>query len=108
MNTETKVSVAPMIMSVRPAWKIRALIALALLLLSVAVAAETVTLSLSQWKIEAEQGGRITVREGVLDVDVPAGATLWFKRELHAPVAMLSIVAIPWNGSRHRGRHSHQ
>ena len=41
---------------------------------------------LSQWRIELEQGGDVTVHNGVLDIDVPRGATLWFKQELHAPV----------------------
>ena len=37
---------------------------------------------LSQWHIEAEQPGHITAANGVLDIDVPAGATLWFKPRL--------------------------
>jgi Domain of unknown function (DUF6250) len=41
---------------------------------------------LAQWQIEAQQPGKITARDGVLDIDVPAGVTLWFKAELRAPV----------------------
>jgi uncharacterized protein DUF6250 len=81
--------------------QIRALTALALLLASISVAAGS--LSLSQWKIEAEQGARITVRAGVLDVDVPGGATLWFKRELHAPVTIeYEVMAVDEGGTNDR------
>lgn len=44
---------------------------------------------LDQWHIEARQPGSITAREGVLDIDVPAGTTLWFKAELRSPVAIV-------------------
>ncbi|MEU5595856.1 DUF6250 domain-containing protein [Streptomyces sp. NPDC020298] len=33
-----------------------------------------------QWSAELEQGGSVTAKDGVLDVDVPAGASVWFKR----------------------------
>ncbi|MFJ9150369.1 DUF6250 domain-containing protein [Streptomyces sp. NPDC102270] len=33
-----------------------------------------------QWRAELEQGGSVTAKGGVLDVDVPAGASVWFKR----------------------------
>jgi hypothetical protein len=33
-----------------------------------------------QWRTELEQGGSVTAQGGVLDVDVPAGASVWFKR----------------------------
>lgn len=81
----------------------KSLLLIALALSSVSVTAETVTLSLSQWKIEAEQGARISVRDGVLDVDVPGGATLWFKRELHAPVTIeYEVMAVDEGGSNDR------
>ena len=41
---------------------------------------------LNQWLAEAERPGRITASGGVLDVDVPAGVTLWFRPQLQAPV----------------------
>jgi len=44
---------------------------------------------LEQWAIELEQGGVVRAENGVLDIDVPAGATLWFKHELTAPVAIV-------------------
>ena len=80
-----------------------ALTALALLLASVSVAAETVRISLSQWKIEAEQGARIAIRNGVLDIDVPGGATLWLERELHAPVTIeYDVMAVDEGGTNDR------
>ena len=44
---------------------------------------------LEQWAIELEQAGAIHATNGVLDIDVPAGATLWFKHELSAPIAIV-------------------
>ena len=44
--------------------------------------------SLDRWQIEAEQPGHIEARDGVLDIDVPAGATLWFREKLAGPVAI--------------------
>lgn len=43
-------------------------------------------IDLNRWLIEAEQPGRITASAGVLDIDVPAGVTLWFRPLLQAPV----------------------
>jgi hypothetical protein len=43
---------------------------------------------LANWHIEAEKPGRITAIDGVLDVDVPAGVTLWFKSRLEGPVVI--------------------
>jgi hypothetical protein len=84
-------------------WTWRDLYIASVLLASVSVAAETVTISLSQWTIEAEPGARIGVRDGVLDVDVPGGATLWFKRELHAPVTIeYEVMAVDEGGTNDR------
>ena len=44
--------------------------------------------SLDRWQIEAEKPGHIEARAGVLDIDVPAGATLWFREKLTGPVAI--------------------
>jgi len=41
---------------------------------------------LSGWTIEAEKPGHIEAKDGVLDIDVPAGATLWFKTKLQGPL----------------------
>ena len=42
-----------------------------------------------QWAVELEQPGSVRASDGVLDIDVPAGATLWFKQELSGPVAIV-------------------
>jgi hypothetical protein len=50
---------------------------------------------LGQWRVELEPGasgagagtkGTVTAKDGVLDIDVPAGATVWFRQELDGPV----------------------
>ncbi|MFM9610212.1 DUF6250 domain-containing protein [Streptomyces niveiscabiei] len=40
---------------------------------------------LRNWAVELEKGGTVTASRGVLDVDVPAGATIWFRRPLTGP-----------------------
>ncbi|KUN80878.1 DUF6250 domain-containing protein [Streptomyces griseoruber] len=49
---------------------------------------------LGQWAVELERGGTVTASRGVLEVDVPAGATLWFKRPLAGPY-VLEYLATP-------------
>ncbi|WP_133917649.1 DUF6250 domain-containing protein [Streptomyces sp. NBC_00582] len=49
---------------------------------------------LGQWAVELERGGTVTATHGTLEVDVPAGATLWFKRPLTGPY-VLEYVATP-------------
>jgi len=44
---------------------------------------------LNHWAIELEQPGSVRATDGALDIDVPAGATLWFKHELTGPVAIV-------------------
>ena len=48
----------------------------------------TISPNLTHWHIEAEKPGRISAANGVLDIDVPAGVTLWFKPRLEGPVAI--------------------
>jgi uncharacterized protein DUF6250 len=43
---------------------------------------------LADWMLEAEKPARVTARDGVLDIDTPAGLTLWFRHELHGPVVI--------------------
>ena len=43
---------------------------------------------LANWHVEAEKPGRITAANGVLDIDVPAGVTLWFERYLEGPLVI--------------------
>jgi hypothetical protein len=39
-----------------------------------------------QWKCELEAGGIVKAASGKLDIDVPGGATVWFKPLLEGPV----------------------
>jgi len=41
---------------------------------------------LDQWTLEAEKPARVTAENGLLDIDAPAGLTLWFRPELVGPV----------------------
>jgi len=41
---------------------------------------------LDQWTVEAEKPAKVSVHRGVLDIDTPAGLTLWFRPELVGPV----------------------
>jgi hypothetical protein len=41
---------------------------------------------LGTWVLESEQPARVTASGGVLDIDTPAGLTLWFRAELRGPV----------------------
>jgi hypothetical protein len=46
---------------------------------------------LEQWLVEMERvasgaAGTVTAKDGVLDIDVPAGVTVWFRQELDGPV----------------------
>lgn len=41
---------------------------------------------LAQWAVELEAGGRVEARDGLLEIDVPRGATVWFRPELRGPV----------------------
>ncbi len=42
--------------------------------------------SAENWVLEAEQPAQVVARDGVLDIDTPAGLTLWFKHPLSGPV----------------------
>lgn len=41
---------------------------------------------LSQWRTELERPGRVEANNGILSLDVPAGASVWFRPELRDPV----------------------
>jgi lysophospholipase L1-like esterase len=41
---------------------------------------------LSGWTLESEHPAHVTATGGVLDIDTPAGLTLWFRAELHGPL----------------------
>ena len=58
---------------------------------------------LGQWIVELEQGGSVTAERGRLEIDVPAGATLWLKQELSSPVAiMFEATAVDVGGPNDR------
>jgi hypothetical protein len=39
-----------------------------------------------QWTTELENGGTVAAKDGRMDIDVTAGATIWFKHLLQSPV----------------------
>jgi lysophospholipase L1-like esterase len=41
---------------------------------------------LPDWVIESERTAHVTANSGVLDIDTPAGLTLWFRHELEGPI----------------------
>ena len=43
---------------------------------------------LLQWRVELEKGGTVEARDGVLDIDVPGGCTVWFKPLIEGPVVI--------------------
>ncbi|MFC9126376.1 DUF6250 domain-containing protein [Streptomyces sp. NPDC057099] len=49
---------------------------------------------LAQWATELQGGGTVTASRGVLDIDVPSGATVWFRRRLEGPY-VLEYTATP-------------
>ena len=58
---------------------------------------------LAQWSVELERGGTVAARDGVLDIDVPAGATVWFRTELRGPVMIeYEAVAVSEGGPNDR------
>jgi hypothetical protein len=57
----------------------------------------------NSWSVELEQPGHITSVHGVLDIDVPAGATLWWKKELRGPVEIqYEALAVSESGANDR------
>lgn len=42
--------------------------------------------SLDNWVLESEQPARVVVNGGAVDIDTPAGLTLWFQPQLDGPV----------------------
>lgn len=67
------------------------------------IASDDFKAGLAQWTIELEQPGSVRAADGVLDIDVPTGATLWFKHELTAPVAIVfDAIAVSAGGPNDR------
>jgi hypothetical protein len=49
---------------------------------------------LGRWATELQDGGTVRASRGVLEIDVPGGATVWFKQRLHGPY-VLEYTATP-------------
>lgn len=43
---------------------------------------------IGQWEVELEKPARVAAVDATLDIDVPAGATLWFRPVLQGPIAI--------------------
>ncbi|MEV5437021.1 DUF6250 domain-containing protein [Streptomyces sp. NPDC052682] len=43
---------------------------------------------LGQWVTELQDGGTVSASRGVLDIDVPSGATVWFRERLEGPYVL--------------------
>jgi hypothetical protein len=58
---------------------------------------------LSHWHVELEKGGTVQARDGVLEIDVPAGCTVWFKPMLEGPVMIeYNAIVISAGGANDR------
>ncbi len=49
------------------------------------LASDHFTKNTDKWSAELQSGGTVAARDGVLDIDVPGGASVWFKQELAGP-----------------------
>jgi hypothetical protein len=59
--------------------------------------------TLSYWVVEAEKPANVSTRHGGLDIDAPAGVTLWFEHELSSPVEIeFDATAISAGGANDR------
>jgi len=58
---------------------------------------------LDRWHVEAEQPARVSIRDGQLDIDAPAGVTLWFEPRLTGPVRIeFDAIAVSAGGVNDR------
>jgi hypothetical protein len=56
--------------------------------------------TLDNWVIESERPARVTVHDGAVDIDTPAGLTLWFKPRLEGPLQIeFDAVAVSDGGA---------
>ncbi|WP_035707553.1 DUF6250 domain-containing protein [Niveispirillum irakense] len=44
------------------------------------------TQGLAKWHVEMHQPGKVTAQGGILDIDVPAGTSVWFRQRLEGPI----------------------
>ncbi|MBB2941887.1 rhamnogalacturonan endolyase [Actinoplanes lutulentus] len=49
------------------------------------IASDNFTKNSGKWQSELQSGGTVNAANGVLDIDVPNGATIWLKQELDGP-----------------------
>ncbi|WP_311271146.1 DUF6250 domain-containing protein [Sphingobium sp. WCS2017Hpa-17] len=55
---------------------------------------------LRQWRIEAAGDARVTAQGGIVDIDTPAGLSLWFLPQLTGPIAIdYEVRAVSAGGS---------
>ncbi|MFE0251314.1 DUF6250 domain-containing protein [Streptomyces sp. NPDC059010] len=58
---------------------------------------------LGRWVTELQDGGTVTASHGVLEIDVPSGATVWFKKRLEGPyVLQYTATAVSEGGPNDR------
>jgi hypothetical protein len=53
---------------------------------------------LSRWRAELEKPGVVKAKDGLLEIDVPAGCTVWFRPELKGPVMIRYRAAMVRHG----------
>lgn len=79
----------------------RSAAALMLMVLSAAAKPQTDDFrhGLSHWRVEAEAPSRVTVEDGVIDIDTPEGLSVWWGQKLAAPVAIeYEVMAVSAGG----------
>jgi hypothetical protein len=50
--------------------------------------------NLSQWVVEQQPGGNVTVRDGKLVIEDAGGCTVWFRSKLEAPVVITCVATV--------------
>src|SRR5690606_3213501 len=74
----------------RMRFRLLPLLALSVLTLSAASDSHRTTFDkpgdVADWVVEQQPGGSVRIADGALVIDDEAGCTVWFKRELHAPL----------------------
>ncbi len=95
------------VLSIKSNGRLVAALLIALLVASASVGAASEGLrysdgfrsGLRNWVVEAEQPSRVTARGGVLDIDSPAGITVWFRHELSGRIAIdYDVTAVALGG----------
>jgi hypothetical protein len=67
------------------------------------IASDHFDAGLADWTAELERGGSVRVTAGVLEIDVPAGCTVWLKRPLTGPLVIAyEAMAISAGGANDR------